>query len=33
MADKIFKTLEEQLGILRSRGLTITDDGKAKELP
>jgi len=31
MADKDFKSLDEQLIILRSRGLIITDEGKAKE--
>ena len=31
MADKEFKTTEEQLDILRERGLTITDESKAKD--
>lgn len=31
MAAKDFKTIDEQLEILRSRGLSIADDGKAKE--
>lgn len=31
MADKNFKSLEEQLEILRSRGLTISDEFQAKE--
>lgn len=31
MANKDFKTVDEQLEILRSRGLTITDDAKAKD--
>ena len=31
MADKEFKTTEEQLDILRERGLTITDENKAKD--
>ena len=31
MADKEFKTTDEQLDILRERGLTITDDNKAKD--
>lgn len=31
MADKEFKTVEEQLWILRSRGLTITDIAEAKK--
>ncbi len=31
MADKDFKTVEQQLEILRSRGLSITDDAKAKD--
>jgi len=31
MADKDFKTVEQQLEILRSRGLSITDDTKAKD--
>jgi abortive infection bacteriophage resistance protein len=31
MAGKDFKTIDEQLQILRSRGLTITDDTKAKD--
>lgn len=31
MADKDFKTIEQQLDILRSRGLTITDDSKARD--
>lgn len=31
MATKEFKTIDEQLEILRSRGLSITDDEKAKE--
>ena len=31
MADKSFKTIDEQLEILRSRGLTITDEAKAKD--
>lgn len=30
MVDKDFKTVDEQLEILRSRGLTITDDARAK---
>ena len=32
MADKEFKTTKEQLDILRERGLTITDENKAKDL-
>ena len=31
MADKDFKTVEQQLEILRTRGLSITDDTKAKD--
>ena len=31
MPDKSFKTIEEQLEILRSRGLTIDDEDVAKE--
>ena len=31
MADKGFKTIEEQLEILRSRGLTISDELEAKK--
>lgn len=31
MADKDFKTVEEQLNILRSRGLTINDEAQASE--
>ena len=31
MADKDFKTVEQQLEILRSRGLSITNDAKAKD--
>jgi abortive infection bacteriophage resistance protein len=31
MIGKDFKTIDEQLQILRSRGLTITDDAKAKD--
>lgn len=31
MADKDFKTVEQQLEILRSRGLSITDDAKARD--
>ena len=31
MADKDFKTIEEQLEILRSRGLTISDESQAKD--
>lgn len=31
MSDKEFKTIDEQLEILRSRGLSIKDDGKAKD--
>ena len=31
MADKEFKTTKEQLDILRERGLTITDESKAKD--
>ena len=31
MADKEFKTIEEQLEILRSRGLTIGDESAAKD--
>ena len=31
MSDKGFKTIDEQLEILRTRGLTIHDDQKAKE--
>jgi abortive infection bacteriophage resistance protein len=31
MAGKDFKTIDEQLQILRTRGLTITDDAKAKD--
>ena len=31
MADKDFKTIEEQLEILRSRGLTINDESQAKD--
>lgn len=31
MADKDFKTIEEQLEILRSRGLTINDESRAKD--
>lgn len=31
MADKDFKTIEEQMEILRSRGLTISDEPKARE--
>lgn len=31
MADKDFKTVEQQLEILRSRGLSITDDARAKD--
>ena len=31
MADKDFKTLEKQLEILRSRGLTINDESQAMD--
>jgi len=31
MTDKIFKTIDEQLELLRSRGLLINDDAKAKD--
>lgn len=31
MSDKEFKTIDEQLEILRSRGLFIEDDEKAKD--
>lgn len=31
MADKSFKTIDEQIEILRSRGLTIDDEGNAKQ--
>lgn len=31
MTDKIFKTVDEQLELLRSRGLIISDDAKAKD--
>ena len=31
MADKDFKTIEEQMEILRSRGLTINDESQAKD--
>ena len=31
MVNKDFKTIDEQLEILRSRGLSITDDAKAKD--
>lgn len=31
LADKDFKTIEEQLEILRSRGLTINDESQAKD--
>lgn len=31
MPEKDFKTIDEQLGILRSRGLTIEDDAKARD--
>jgi len=31
MTSKAFKTIDEQLETLRSRGLTIADDTKAKE--
>ena len=31
MADKNFKTIEEQIEILRSRGLTINDESHAKD--
>lgn len=30
MADKDFKTIDEQIEILRSRGLTIEDEAEAK---
>ena len=30
--NKIFKTLDEQIEILRSKGLTINDEYKAKEV-
>ena len=30
MAEKAFKTIDEQLDLLRSRGLTIDDESKAK---
>lgn len=29
MTDKVFKTIDEQLELLRSRGLIISDDAKA----
>ncbi len=31
MADKDFKTIEEQLEILRSRGLTLNDESQVKD--
>ena len=31
MADKDFKTIEEQIEILRSRGLSIEDEAEAKD--
>lgn len=31
MAEKAFKTIDEQLDLLRSRGLTIDDESKAKQ--
>ena len=31
MADKDFKTIEEQLDLLRSRGLTISNESQAKD--
>ena len=31
MADKDFKTIDEQIEILRSRGLTIEDETEAKD--
>ena len=31
MSNKNFKTIEEQLEILRSRGLTINDESQARE--
>ena len=31
MADKDFKTIDEQIEILRSRGLTIEDEAEAKD--
>ena len=31
MADKDFKTIDEQIDILRSRGLTIEDEAEAKD--
>ena len=31
MADKDFKTIDEQIEILRSRGLTIKDEAEAKD--
>ncbi len=30
--EKIFKTLDEQINILQSKGLTIPDEGYAKEI-
>ena len=32
MKNKIFKTLDEQIEILRNKGLVITDVDKAKEV-
>ena len=32
MAAKVFKTIDEQLDILKSKGLTIEDYDKAKEI-
>lgn len=31
MADKDFKTIDEQIGILRSRGLSIEDEAESKD--
>ena len=31
MSEKIFKTIDEQIGILRERGLRIDDEAKAKD--
>ena len=31
MADKDFKTIEEQIEILRSRGLSIEEEAEAKD--
>ena len=31
MSDKEFKTIEEQIEILRSRGLTIDDEAQARD--